>query len=103
MIDVLKDYLQRYGIRPKRLYTITMLYRIMQDIGMINLKRCSFTQDWIIRKMDKGILVLPPKKMFETWRVTGEDILGIIESFLPGGKGYYIYNEQIPTGDNPSQ
>lgn len=92
MID---DILQKHQIIDYRLYRISKLYDILTDIGLINMKRSGFTTNFINRKTNQGKLELPRKGAFDRHYLTGKQIKGIVLSFIPGGKGYWSYKEEL--------
>lgn len=89
MID---QVLQNHNIEPDKLYATTVLYDLMFEIGLTNMKRESFTTDFINRNIAKGLLVLPTIALRKRF-FTGKQMEGIIRAFLPGGKGFYDYEK----------
>ena len=89
MID---EVLATYNLKDDKYYRLDQLYQIMQDIGLINMNRSSFTSDWMRRKIENKELVLPEKMNHAIWYLTGKMIKDIVRAFVPGGKGSYVYN-----------
>jgi len=91
MID---EALAIYNLKNDKYYRLDQLYQIMQDIGLINMTRSSFTSDWMRRKIESKELILPPKMNHAYWRITGRMIKDIVRAFVPSGKGSYDYNQK---------
>lgn len=91
MID---EALQKNEVNPNKFYSLSKLYDVMLELGLTDMKRSSFTTDWINRRIEKGVLTLPPKRGYERWKLTGKQIEEIVRAFIPGGSGAYHYNEQ---------
>lgn len=93
-MNMIDEILNKYDIQPNKFYTISDLHKVMQELGLTNTSRSSFTNDFINRKINKGSLVLPPRSdNSQIWRITGKQLKGIVESFVPGGKGSYNYQD----------
>lgn len=89
MID---EILKKYGIVNNKFYRLTMLYKVLTDLGIINMQRKSFTSVWFRRRIKKGSIILSEKHDNSAyWFISGEQIEGIVRAFIPGGKGYYNY------------
>ena len=100
MID---EALAKLDVKPNRFYTLSKLYDVLSEIGLTNMKRSSFTTDWVKRRVDKGVLTLPPKHGFERWKITGKQLEAIVRAFVPGGVGYYHYNNEPIFTENEGQ
>ena len=91
---MLEKLLIKYNIQLDKYYRVAILHKIMLEMGLTGTNRKSFSRDFINRKINNGQLVLPDKKDDYAYRyITGKQIKGIIEAFMPGGKSYYNYEE----------
>ena len=100
MID---EALKKYNVVPYRYYTLSKLFDVLSELGLTGMKRSSFTTDWINRRVEKGVLTLPPKHGFERWKLTGRQLEAIVRAFMPGGIGYYHYYEPTTTENEGQQ
>lgn len=85
------ETISKYNLIDHKFYRLNTLYLIFQELGVVNMKRESFTSDWIRHKMQKGALVLPPKPKGDLRKLSGKMIKDIVKAFVPGGTGSYNY------------
>lgn len=86
---------KKYAVEPHRFYPVKKLYEIMYEVGLVRMKRESFTRDWIGRKIVSKKLILPEKKATEHWQLTGKQIKEIVYAFAPGGAQRYSYKKHV--------
>jgi hypothetical protein len=99
MIDynaAITEIFKKHGVEDHRFYPVTKLHELMVDIGITNMKRASFTTDFINRKVGTGEIIMPPKRPFGRWKLTGSQMRGVVNAFLPGESGYWSYITHEP-------
>ena len=85
-----------YTIDPDHLYDLTFLYDLLNEIGLTRSERNNFNSSWFGKKIKDGSIKIPGKpKPRSMWHIRGKDIEGIVRAFLPGGVGYYNYEENL--------
>lgn len=92
------DIYKLYNIKPYKVYGTNKLYEVLVDLGITNMQKKSFTTDWVIRKIKEKSLILPPRNE-RRYKFTGRQIKGIVESFVPGGRGIYNWKEHATDND----
>ena len=92
---MIEEELLKYNLEEGKYYRLDTLYTIMQELGIINMKRGSFVSDWIRRKRENGTLILPQKARHDIWKLSGRVIKDIVKAFIPGGKGEYNHEVKI--------
>lgn len=90
---MIEEALQKFAIESNKYYKLTILYKVLYEVGLTRMKRSSFTTDWWERKINQGTLILPEKQPTEKWKLSGKQIREIVFSFAPEGKGSYDYRD----------
>ena len=102
-MTVLDTVFKELDIRDYKYYPLSTLNFITNELGITRLSRASFNADFISRKVNRGILVLPPKPACAHHKLTGVQMKQIVRAFSPGGSGKWVWKDDIDTGENDPQ